>query len=534
MGLVNLASALMPGWSSRTDLLESIVPRAVPVAAHALALSAGLALVMLGVYLARRRRRAWVLAVAVLAVAGALNILKGLDVEEAFSSWALAGLLFWGRDSFHVLHDGDGLRVALVRSAAVLCLVVVGAALSLVAASHWGTPALTPGRVRSELLSSLTLTGGPVHYRDPFEWLPLGLDVLWASAAATIAWLLFRPLTAQAGGDTRALACEIVRRDGRDTLSFFKLRDDARHFFDPSWQAFVGYRIESGVLVVSGDPVGPDHALPGLLRALCAFAETHGLAIGVVGASERFAQLAAGAGLRSFYLGDEAVVELDSFSLEGRAIRKVRQSVSRCCKAGFSASVHELGELNEDELARLEAVSELWRGAEPERGFSMAINTLRGDHLSESVVVVARDAEGEARGLLHFVPCFGRAAMSLGLMRREPESLNGLMEFLIVRSIELLRERGVEELSLNFAAFARILHSPRGPTERLLARLVTLCNPFFQIESLYRFNAKFSPRWEPRYLLYEPRPLGFARTGIVVLWVEGLLRKPRLRAALPR
>jgi lysyl-tRNA synthetase class 2 len=150
------------------------------------------------------------------------------------------------------------------------------------------------------------------------------------------------------------------------------------------------------------------------------------------------------------------------------------------------------------------------------------------------VVVVARDAEGQARAFLQFVPCFGRPAMSLGLMRRERDSVNGLMEFLIVSSIELLRERGVEELSLNFAAFARILHSPSGWSERVLARLVALCNPFFQIESLYRFSAKFSPRWEPRYLLYEPRPLGFARTGLVVLWVEGLLPRPRLRAAAPR
>ena len=88
------------------------------MAAHALALSAGLALVILGLYLARRRRRAWGLAVVVLVASGVLNVLKGLDLEEALASWALAGGLLWGRESFHVLHDGDGFRVALVRSAA--------------------------------------------------------------------------------------------------------------------------------------------------------------------------------------------------------------------------------------------------------------------------------------------------------------------------------------------------------------------------------------------------------------------------------
>jgi lysyl-tRNA synthetase class 2 len=98
---------------------------------------------------------------------------------------------------------------------------------------------------------------------------------------------------------------------------------------------------------------------------------------------------------------------------------------------------------------------------------------------------------------------------------------------MVVEAIELLRERGVEELSLNFAAFARLLHSPSGPFERLLGRLATLFNPYFQIESLYSFNAKFFPRWEPRYLLYEG-PFGLPRAGLAAMWAEGQLPKPRM------
>ena len=78
-------------------------------------------------------------------------------------------------------------------------------------------------------------------------------------------------------------------------------------------------------------------------------------------------------------------------------------------------------------------------------------------------------------------------------MRRDPETPNGLTEFLVVRAIELLRERGVEELSLNFAAFAKWIHSPARRHERVLGKLIALGNPFFQIESLYRFNAEVFP-----------------------------------------
>jgi len=353
--------------------------------------------------------------------------------------------------------------------------------------------------------------------------------VLWTSAALVISWLIFRPLAGPRGlpaGELRPLAREMVERHGSDTLSYFKLRADKHHFFDSSQRAFVGYRIEAGVLLVSGDPVGPAETLPGLLRELCAFAEVRGLAIGVIGASEEFAELAAGAGLRSFYIGDEAIVDLAAFSLEGRPIRKVRQAVTRARKAGYTTALRSLDDLSPAELDELEELSTRWRGDEPERGFSMAIDSLRGEHLAESLVLVARDADGAARGFLYFAPCYGRPAMSLGLMRRDRESVNGLTEYLVVSAIEVLRERGVEEISLNFAAFARLLRDPEGIWERTLGRVVALANPFFQIESLYRFNAKFSPRWQPRYLLYERRALGFARTGLAAMWAEGQLPMP--------
>jgi lysyl-tRNA synthetase class 2 len=112
-------------------------------------------------------------------------------------------------------------------------------------------------------------------------------------------------------------------------------------------------------------------------------------------------------------------------------------------------------------------------------------------------------------------------------MRRERDTPNGLSEFLIVRAVEELRERGIQEVSLNFAIFAALLQRPSSPSQRLLGRLIRLANPYFQIESLYRFNAKFFPRWEPRYFVYEGT-FGLPRAGLAALWAEGQLPKPRL------
>ncbi|TML53423.1 MAG: DUF2156 domain-containing protein [Actinobacteria bacterium] len=248
------------------------------------------------------------------------------------------------------------------------------------------------------------------------------------------------------------------------------------------------------------------------------------------GVSEELVPLWRQAGLRALYVGDEAVVETGCFSLEGRAIRKVRQSVARLEKCGYSAELAELSAVDERTLCELEAVAERWRAGAAERGFSMAMDSLRTEREAGGVVLFGRDAGGRIRGFIHLVPSYGRPAMSLSSMRRDRETPNGMMEFLVVRAIEALRERGIEEISLNFAAFARVMHGPRGRLERLLGRVVALGNPFFQIESLYRFNAKFFPRWEPRYLLYEGT-LGLPRAGLAVMRAEGQLPKPRRRGS---
>jgi lysyl-tRNA synthetase class 2 len=351
------------------------------------------------------------------------------------------------------------------------------------------------------------------------------------STLIAIAYVIFRPLAAPRtlpGPGPRAAAAELVRAHGNDTLSFFKLRADEHYLFSQDGCAFVGYTIENGVLLLSGDPVGPEDAFAGLLAEVRAFADIRGLKLGAVGASEQLCPLYEELGLRTIYLGDEAIVELETFSLQGRAIRKVRQSVSRLTRAGYAAELHRLGNLDSATMQEIEQVLERGREGAPERGFSMAMDSIGASQCADTQVVVARDERRAIKGVLHFVPVYGRPAVSLSFMRRDPQTPNGLTEFLVAGAIELLRDQGLKELSLNFAAFAKWMHSPEKAGDRLLGKLVTLGNPFFQIESLYRFNAKFFPTWKPRYLVYEGA-FGLPRTGIAALWAEGQLWKPQIR-----
>jgi lysyl-tRNA synthetase, class II len=528
VGLVNIASALTPGIRWRGHLLLEFEPVEAIRLFHALAFPAGLALLLVAPYLAKRRRRAWQAAIVLMITLGVFDLLKGLDFEETIITWGAAVVLVGGRDAFRVRHDPITLRSALWR------VPLIGAGgLAATALATWaaqGHPSLRT--VAIETADLLRWQQGPIHYHHHWAWVPLGVHVIGLATVLAIAYAIFRPLTAPRSLPSpaaREVASNLVRAHGTDTLAFFKLRADKQYLFSTDGRAFVGYGIENGVLLLSGDPVGPPDAFPDLLDQVRAFAETRGLKLAALGASQRLCPLYEQLGLRAIYLGDEAIVDLGRFSLEGRPIRKVRQSVTRLSKSGYEAELCELHALDPATLEQVEAVVERGRQGAPERGFSMAMDSLQGHHDHETLVVLARDGEGQVRGVLHFVPCYGRPAVSLSFMRRDPATPNGLTEFLVVRAIELLRERGLQELSLNFAAFAKWMHSPDKRIERLLGKLIALGNPFFQIESLYRFNAKFFPRWEPRFLVYEGT-FGLPRAGIAAMWAEGQLPKPSLRS----
>src|SRR5438270_3850681 len=328
VGIVNIASALTPNIHWRGHPLLGIEPVQGMRLFHALALPAGAALLLVSPYLLKRRRRAWQAAIVLMFALGLFDLLKGLDFEETALTWGVAAALLAGGRQFRVRHDPVTLRSAIWR---VPLLGLGGLVLAGVATwAKQGHPSVTS--VLRETGDLLIWQPGPIHYERHamlhahFAWIPLAVHLVEISTLLAIAYVIFRPLAparALPGPASRRLAAELVRAHGRDTLSFFKLRADKQYFFSEDRRAFVGYRIENGVLLLSGDPVGPEDAFRPLLAQLRGFAERRGLKLGGVGASERLRSLYEELGLRTLYLGDEAIIELNSFSLEGRPIRKV-------------------------------------------------------------------------------------------------------------------------------------------------------------------------------------------------------------------
>jgi hypothetical protein len=320
-------------------------------------------------------------------------------------------------------------------------------------------------------------------------------------------------------------ARQLVHAYGSDTLAYFALRNDKRYFFSSDGDAMIAYALIGNYALASGDPIGHPESIGPVVDEFVAMCRDRRWRCAFLAVREsdkfRYTDL----GLRSFYLGEEAVIECEDFSLAGKRNKSMRQSVHRVERT------HRFEIMAESDASpalakQLNDLSCKWRGRAPERGFTMALSQAVEGVNPDYRLCVAFDEHGVPGGFLRMVPLFGgERGMTLDMMRRDPASPNGMTEFLIANTAFALREQGIRQLSMNFAVMGRLFSADPAltPRDRLLKAIVSLGNPYFQIKSLHDFSRRFRPTWRPRVIAYEG---SLTRIAILYSGLEGHLALP--------
>ena len=411
----------------------------------------------------------------------------------------------------------------------------------------WGLAELFPGTLAGTyerlVWAANQSTGGTLSLRPlglttkgP-DWLSVVLGLLGAVVALLSMLVFFRSergrrlLSQDEELRVRALLADYGELD---SLGYFATRRDKSVVFAENGRAALTYRVLGGTTLASGDPIGDPDAWPDAVRAWLAESRRYGWLPGVLGASQRGAKVYTRAGLRALEIGDEAVLDVREFSLTGPGRKSVRQAVSRVRRAGYTTVIRRHADLPPAEMTKLLDLAQRWRGAETERGFSMALGRLGDPTDGRCVMVAAYDGRGDLRGLLSFVP-WGRNGLSLDLMRRDRAGENGLNEYMVAELVAAAGKLGVRRVSLNFAMFRAVFEEGEkvgaGPVLRMWRAVLSLVSRFFQLESLYRSNAKYGPDWEPRFICYH-RGRKLPRVGIVAGIAEGFV--PSVRSLVRR
>ena len=261
-----------------------------------------------------------------------------------------------------------------------------------------------------------------------------------------------------------------------------------------------------------------------LVASFVEFAHQRGWRIAILGASEARARRVSLARAARAYHGDEAVVDTQSFSLDGRPIRKVRQSVHRLARCGFTVAGPPPERAPRRAARGARAHRAEWRGDAPERGFVMALDALFALGDDDAVFLVGYDAEGRDDGptaLLHLARRLRALVVDDAAAARRAERFHQVAHLRVDR---LGPRAGYARVSLNFSPFAALLAPGATLTsaQRVQVAVLRRTKRWFQLDNLLLFNRKFFPEWERRYVVYERRR-DLPRVGVAALAAESYL-----------
>jgi lysyl-tRNA synthetase class 2 len=537
IGLSDVLAIFKPAWHARLHNVNAFVPGTLTNVTRSADVIIGLMLVLLAHGLRRRKRRAWQAVLALLVFDIVIHFLHFPRDPRPYSAVVaivlLAVLLFFHED-FYALGDPRTRGWNAWRVFGILAVADLAIGLGYLAMGPLDGSYSFPERVQ-DVVYELVGVYGPVQWAsdargDLYHLLTSALGLF--TLVVTV-YLFLRPAQPRGrlgAADATRIRELLARQGDRDSLGYFALRNDKNVIWSPSGKSCVCYRVVSGVMLASGDPIGDPEAWPGAIAEFLTVAARHAWRPAVMGCSELGAEVWCREGdLTALELGDEAIVNVAEFSLSGRSMRNVRQMVNRVAKAGYVAEIRRVGDIPRAELDRVIKVTDSWRGSSTERGFSMALGRIGGPGDGDCVLMTATE-NGVLRAILHFVP-WGADGLSLDLMRRDRTAQPGLNDFMIAEAIKAAPGLGVKRISLNFAMFRAALERGErigaGPVLRAWRGLLVFASRWFQIESLYKFNAKFCPIWEPRFFVY-PGTRDTPRIAMAALEAEAFLVWPKL------
>lgn len=493
------------------------------------------------------RRRAWILATTlqiILIVTSLLRsgfyifhghenlhlVLKALGVSHLLLQLYILVLLVRFRGKFKTIADPLTRRQAITFFVRNSILVTLLGFLIVFLGSRTFTSSVNVTQAFEITLRGLVGISGPVSFVSTHlqERLELFLGGLGLLLALTSLAKFLKPAhrTTALSSENATLVRQLLDKNSQnDSLSYFALRDNKTLVWARNMKAAIPYSIVNGVMITTGDPVGDQESWPFAISAFLHEAEIHAWIPAIYGCSEVAGEIwVRESGFDALEIGDEAILDIAQFTLEGSSMKNIRQTINRICRLGYTAHSSFVRDLDQDMQTMLASSMQSWRRSATERGFSMALGRFC-DAIDPDCLITWAQHGDKILAILQFVP-WGTSSLSLDLMRRSPESETGVNELMIQQTITFAAERDFKQISLNFASFRSIFERGKklgaGPITRLNHKALLYLSRFFQMESLYRFNSKFQPVWKPRYVVF-PGVSNLVKIGFAVLKIEAFI-----------
>ncbi|WP_432813665.1 phosphatidylglycerol lysyltransferase domain-containing protein [Pantanalinema sp. GBBB05] len=512
MGIVNLLSAVTPSLPERRDWLELFFPFSIRASGRVFAAIAGFALLLLAINLSRRKRVAWWLTIGLLIISIVSHLIKGLDYEECILASILIVQLILMRQVFTAQSDrpsiAQGIRMLI---GSVLFTLAYGTAGFYILDGHFkvdGQP------MNFGFISSILQTLAMFFTEDNAGLEPQGrfaeffADSIYTVGGVTLTFALFmllRPVLLRHSAANQAdyqRARQIIDQHGQTSLARLSLLNDKTYYFSPSRQSVVAYVAKGRAAIALGEPIGPITDRQETVVAFGEFCDRNDWFPVFYEVLPESLPLYDELGFQRVQIGEEAIIDLKTFNLKGKANQNLRTACNRLTKTGHTVQVYQ-PPISDDLIHSLKPVSEEWLRAKQGSEKRFSIGWFDRDYLRNCFIGVVYDSGGRLVAFTTLLSGYNQLEVTVDLMRHRQEAENGTMDFLFVSLAQRFQQLGYEGFNFSLSPLAGVGTTPDAQRiEKGLNYFFEHLNQFYNFKGLHQFKEKFQPRWEPRYLVY--------------------------------
>lgn len=512
MGVVNLLSAVTPSTPERREWLDLFLPFYVRSSGRIFSAFAGFVLLTLAANLLRRKRVAWILTIGLLIISIVSHLIKGLDYEESLLAGVLLMQLILMRRVFTARSDHPSINQGIgVLIGAILFTLAYGTAGFYILDGRFdinGQPVNFgfTHAVLQTLAMFFTADNAGLEPRTHFaEFFANSIYVVGAVTLIYALIMLLRPVLLRdepATNAERQQARTIIDQHGQSSLARLALLSDKAYYFSPSGRSVIAYVAKGRAAIALGDPIGPlDDRLETVI-SFRQFCDRNDWFPTFYEASPSQLSLYGSLGFQWVQIGEEAIVNLHTFNLKGKANQSLRTAVNRLTKTGHSAKVFE-PPVSEDLIQRLKPVSDEWLQVKNGAEKQFSIGWFDPDYLRRCHIAVVYDSHGSVIAFSNLLSGYNRKEVTVDLMRHRKDAEKGTMEFLFVSMIQHFQQLGYDGFNLSLSPLAGVGDTADARRiEKGLHYFFEHLNQFYNFKGLHQFKEKFQPRWEPRYLVF--------------------------------
>jgi phosphatidylglycerol lysyltransferase len=506
LGIINILSTLTPPIRQRVSMLRQYIPTDLMHASSLLVLLMGLLLLVTATFLIRGLRNAWVIAVTVSLLSLVMHLTKALDWEESLLAFFVLLVLILTYKQYRLKSNpalvSIGIITALSLFLAVMIFETVG--FYFLDVRHFGTDFTWQQSISNAFKSILLLTNENLHPVTRFgnEFI-LFLKVLSAASWVFFFYTFIRPYIH--AGETKSHNLEeaksLLEEYGSSAVDYFKLDEDKLIFFSNIEEGFISYRIANGFAIVLDEPVCAEENKIALLKEFDTQCRRMGLKQAYYRVDEDSMYYFEALKKNKLMIGQEALMDIQKFSLEGKERKSIRNGLNSLAKKGYT-TVEYKAPLSETLIADLQKISDEWLKAYDKKEAVFSQGMFDRKKLQQQDVIVINDDTGKPVAFLNIIPDYTPDGFTYDMIRKTKDAPAGCMDALIISLIEYGRSRGFQWLNMGLVPLSGITE-PDSTAERVVKFAYEKIRRFQHYQGLRDFKEKYATAWLNKYLVYE-------------------------------